>query len=184
MAARSARMTAPSSGMPLSALTGLVDRVRATTRKTEKVALLAEVLKQGRGPDVALLAMYLTGSLPQGRIGVGWSAIQAAMAGAPAGDGEPLALEDLDRAVDALAAERGAGSGERRARTLHALFARAPQRERRFLAGLLLGEVRQGALDGLVLEAIARAAGLPAAAVRQAAMFAPSVGDVARAALA
>ena len=169
--------------MPLAALTGLVDRVRATTKKTEKVALIAEALKQGRGLDVALLAMYLTGSLPQGRIGVGWSAIQAAMAGAPASEGEPLALLDLDRAFDALAAEGGAGSGERRARTLHSLFARAREPERRFLAGLLLGEVRQGALDGLVLEAIARAAGLPAPAVRQAAMFAPSVGDVARAAL-
>src|SRR5436305_8061603 len=105
--------------MLLSALTGLVDRVRATTKKTEKVALIAEVLTQARGPDVALLAMYLTGSLPQGRIGVGWSAIQAATTGvAAAAEGEPLTLDDLDRAFDALAAERGAGSGERRARTL------------------------------------------------------------------
>jgi ATP-dependent DNA ligase I len=171
--------------MPLAALTGLVDRVRATTKKTEKVALIAEVLQQARGPDVPLLAMYLTGALPQGRVGVGWSAVQAAMAGsgsAPA-DGEPLTLLDLDRAFDALAAERGARSGERRARALRALFARAREPEQRFLAGLLLGEVRQGALDGLVLEAIARAASLPAPAVREAAMFAPTLGDVARAAL-
>jgi DNA ligase-1 len=169
--------------MPLAALTGLVDRVRATSKKTEKVALIAAVLGEARGRDAELLAMYLTGSLPQGRIGVGWSAIQAAMAAAPAAEGEPLALGDLDRAFDTLAAERGAGSGERRARTLHTLFARASDPERRLLAGLLLGEVHQGALDGLVLEAVARAARLPPAGVRQAAMFAPSLGDLARAAL-
>ena len=176
-------MTLPTSGMPLAALTGLVDRVRATTKKTEKVALIAAVLEEARGRDAELLAMYLTGALPQGRIGVGWSAVQAVMAGSPAAEVEPLALGDLDRTFDTLAAERGAGSGERRARTLHALFARAREPERRFLAGLLMGEVRQGALDGLVLEAVARAARLPPAGVRQAAMFAPSLGEVARAAL-
>jgi DNA ligase-1 len=176
-------MTPAPSLLPFAVLTGLVDRVRATSRKTEKVALIAEVLAQARGRDAELLAMYLTGSLPQGRIGVGWSAIQAVLAGPPAAGGEPLSLADLDRAFDALAAERGAGSGERRARALRALFERAREPERRFLAGLLMGEIRQGALDGLVQEGIARAARLPAAEVRQAAMFAPSLGDVARAAL-
>jgi DNA ligase-1 len=168
--------------MPLAALTALVDRVRATSKKTEKAALIAETLAQARGRDAELLALYLTGALPQGRIGVGWSAVHGVMSeAAPAG--EPLTLADLDRAFDALAAEKGAGSAERRTRMLHALFARAREAERRFLAGLLLGEIRQGALDGLVQDAIARAARLPPAEVRQAAMFAPSLGEVARAAL-
>jgi DNA ligase 1 len=171
------------SGMALAALTSLVDRVRATSKKGEKVALIAAVVAQSRGRDSELLAMYLTGALPQGRIGVGWSAIQTVMAAAPGAGGDPLALADLDRAFEALAAERGAGSAERRGRVLASLFSRAGESERRFLAGLLLGEVRQGALDGLVQEAIARAAHLPPAAVRQAAMFAPSLGEVARAAL-
>jgi len=66
---------------------------------------------------------------------------------------------------------------------LHALFARADAAERRFLAELLVGELRQGALEGLLLEAIARASGQPAADVRQAAMYSGNVGAVARAAL-
>src|SRR5438477_7081655 len=177
------RTMTPSSGLPFSALTDSVERVRATSKKTEKVALIADLMRQARGPDAALVAMYLTGTLPQGRIGVGWSAIQAVMTASPAPAGETLGLADLDRAFDALAAERGAGSAERRGRILHGLFVRAREPERRFLAGLLLGEVRQGALDGLVQEAIARASGLPLADVRQAAMFAPTLGDVARAAL-
>jgi DNA ligase-1 len=173
----------PPAGLPLSALTALVERVRATPRKTEKVGLIADVLRQARGREAELLAMYLTGALPQGRIGLGWSTIHAALEGAPPPRDEPLALLEVDRAFDALAAERGAGSAERRTRTLRGLLERAREEERRFLAALVLGEVRQGALDGLVQEAIARAAGLPPADVRQAAMFAPSLGDVARAAL-
>jgi DNA ligase-1 len=169
--------------MPLAVLTGLVDRVRGTSRKTEKVALIAEVLAQARGREAELLAMYLTGALPQGRIGFGWSTIDAALTGASPRDGEPLALVEVDRVFEALAGERGAGSIDRRTKALRALFERAREDERRFLVELLLGEVRQGALDGLVQEGIARGAGLPPASVRQAAMFAPSLGDVARAAL-
>jgi DNA ligase-1 len=176
-------MSAPPSGLPLSVLTTLVDRLRATSKKLEKVALIADVLGQARGREAELLAMYLTGSLPQGRIGLGWSTIRAAGEDAPPTRGEPLALVDVDAAFAALAAERGAGSLDRRARLLRALFERASEAERRFLVDLVLGEIRQGALDGLVQEGIARAAGLPAPVVRQAAMFAPSLGEVARAAL-
>ncbi|PYQ42885.1 MAG: ATP-dependent DNA ligase, partial [Acidobacteria bacterium] len=175
-------MTIPS-GLPLSALTALVERVRATSKKNEKVGLIAEVLRQARGREAELLAMYLTGTLPQGRIGLGWSTIHSALEGAPPPQGDPLALVDVDRAFEGLAAEGGGGSAERRNRALRALLARAREDERRFLAALVLGEVRQGALDGLVQDAIARAAGLPPADVRQAAMFAPSLGEVARAAL-
>jgi len=170
--------------LPLSALTAVVECVRATSKKTEKVALIAALLAQARGRDAELVALYLSGELPQGRIGVGWSAIQAAMAGAPSVAGEPpLALADVDRLFDALAAEGGSGSSERRARILRELLERADEVERRFLAALVLGEVRQGALGGLVQDAIARAAGLPAVSVREAAMFAPNLGEVARAAL-
>src|SRR5262249_22631886 len=120
-------MSAPPGSLPLAVLTGLVARVRATPKKTEKGALIANALGQAPGPDAALLALYLTGSLAQGRIGVGWSAVQAALRAAPAAavaTEEPLALADLDRAFDLLAAERGEGSLERRARVLHGLFAR------------------------------------------------------------
>src|SRR5712691_5372733 len=133
------------SGLPLSALTALVGRVRATSKKNEKVGLIADVLRQARGREAELLAMYLTGALPQGRIGLGWSTIHAALTDAPPPRDEPLALLDVDRVFDTVAGERGAGSTERRTQALRALFARAGEDERRFLAALVLGEVRQGA---------------------------------------
>src|SRR5687768_1817311 len=156
--------------MLLSELVECVGRVRATPRKLEKVALLADLLRQARGREAELAALYLTGTLPQGRIGIGWSTLQSAL-GERAGEGEPLALLDVDRMCEAVAAEGGAGSTGRRSAAVKALFARARPDERRFLVELFMGEVRQGALEGLVLEAIAKAAALPAGDVRQAAMY-------------
>ena len=168
--------------MELAALVGLVERVRATSSKTAKVALIAGFLRETRGRETELAALYLTGTFPQGRIGLGGRAIQAAMpASAPAG--EPPTLLDVDRAVEAVSADEGAGSSERKTRTLRALLERTDVPGRRFLAELIMGELRQGALDGLVQDAIAKAAGLPAPQVRQAAMFSGHLGEVARAAL-
>lgn len=168
--------------MELSRLVELAGRLRATPRKTAKVGLIAEFLRQTRGRETSLAALYLSGTLPQGRIGIGWRTLQGALGeGPPAG--EPLTLTDVDRAFEAVAAEQGPGSTERRARALHLLAARAEPGERRFLAELILGELRQGALQGLVLEAVAKAAGVAPATVRQAAMYSGDVGRVARAAL-
>jgi DNA ligase-1 len=168
--------------MQLSDLVAQVERVRKTTKKTEKVALIAEGLRQTRGRETELVALYLTGTLPQGRIGFGWRTIETAMTDRPR-EGEPLSLLDVDRTFEALAGEKGEGSSQRRTKALAQLFVRADGPERRFLSELLLGEVRQGALDGLVIDAVAKAAALPPADVRTAAMFAPSLGAVARMAL-
>jgi len=166
----------------LANLVTLVARLRATTKKTDKVVLVADMLRQARGREIEILALYLTGSLTQGRIGIGWRGLQAAMpAGPPAG--EPLTLVGLDEALAGLAREKGAGSADRRTRGLRALLERTDDAGRRFLFELLTGEVRQGALEGLVLEAISKAAELPIAEVRQAAMFAGSIGELAQAAL-
>ena len=167
--------------MPLARLVELTTRLRATSRKTEKVALIADLLRATTGRETAVVALYLTGTLPQGRIGIGWRTIESAAAEGPA-VGEPLTLEDVDRAVGAIAETKGAGSAARRVGTLRALFARTDPGGRRFLAELLLGELRQGALEGLVQDAVARAFGLAPAHVRQAAMFSGDLGDVARAA--
>ena len=171
--------------LPLARLVELVERVRATSRKTEKVALIAERLRESEGRETGVLALYLSGALPQGRIGLGWRTVQAALGGeaeAPP-PGEGITLLEVDRAFETIAAEPGGpGSAERKAGALRGLFARADPAGRRFLAELVVGELRQGALEGLVLEAIARAAGLPPADVRQAAMFSGDVGAVARAA--
>lgn len=168
--------------MELARLVDLVGRVRATPRKTEKAALMADFLRQTRERETELAALYLAGTLPQGRIGVGWRTIQDALGAGPHG-GAPVTLEEVDRAFAAVAAEKGAGSAERRTAALRALAARCTPDERRFLAELILGELRQGALEGLVLEAIAKAAGLAPATVRQAAMYSGDVGRVARVAL-
>ena len=168
--------------MELAELVALVGRLRATTKKTEKVALIAALLQQAREREIELLALYLTGTLAQGRIGIGHRGLQAAMPSGPP-IGEALTLAGLDQTLAGLAKEQGQGSAERRARGLRTLLERAEPAGRQFLFELLTGEVRQGALDGLVLEAIAKASALPAAEVRQASMFAPTIGALARTAL-
>jgi len=170
--------------MRLAALVAQVARVRATSKKTEKAALLAELLRQTSGRDTELLALFLTGTLRQGRIGLGWRGIESAFKTTDAMPaGEPLTLAELDAAFEALAGISGVGSNEKRREIVGALFARASEEERRFLAELLMGELRQGALEGVLLEAIAQAAGLPSDKVRDAAMFAENIGVVAKAAL-
>jgi DNA ligase-1 len=168
--------------MHLALLVEVVGKVRATTKKTEKIALLAEFLRQTEAKETELAALYLSGSLPQGKIGIGWRIIEAALVEGPP-SGEPLTLLALDQALGVIAADRGGGSSERKIRDLRQVFSRASVSERRFLSELLVGEIRQGVLEGLIGDAIAKAAGLPAAEVRQALMFSGNLGQVARVAL-
>ncbi|OQW31499.1 MAG: ATP-dependent DNA ligase [Nitrospira sp. SG-bin1] len=168
--------------MRLSQLVDAVTRIRGTTKRTEKVRILAGMLRSAVAGEIELVAFYLSGSLPQGKIGVGWGLIQKAMA-VDVATKEPLILRDIDDAISRLAAEQGVGATEHRATELGRLFSRATADERRFLSQLLIGEIRQGALEGLILEAIAIAAHLPPSEIRQGFMFAPSIGVLARTAL-
>jgi DNA ligase-1 len=168
--------------MEWARLVELVERVRSTSKRGEKTALIGEFLRQTRGRETELSALYLTGRLPQGRIGLGWKTLQPVLPSGAA-EGQPLTLARLDETLTAIAREKGPGSGERRMGFLRGLFAAAEPAGRRLLVELLLGEVRQGALDGVVIEAIARASSLPASDVRRAAMYAPDLGALARAAL-
>src|SRR5688572_23156252 len=128
--------------MWLSTLVECVARVRATSRKTEKAALLADLLRPTRGREAELATLYLTGSLPQGRIGLGWRTLEAAVAGTQPGAGsDPLTLAEVDRACETIAGESGAGSAERKARALRELWGRAREPERRFLTELFMGEL-------------------------------------------
>ena len=166
-------------------LTHLVERViqvRATTKKTEKISLLADFLRQTHGKETELAALYLSGSLPQGKIGIGWRMIEEAMPEALSSGEKPTLLE-IDRVFESIASDQGPGSLERKIGILHRLFERANPEERRFMAQLIIGELRQGALERLVLEAIAKASGLPAPEVRQAWMFSGNIGEIALAAL-
>jgi len=168
--------------MQLARLVELVDKVRATSKKTEKIALLADFLQQTQGREIELAAHYLAGTLPQGRIGVGWRMIEEATTDALP-SGEPLTLLELDQTFAAIGTDEGPGSSQRKLALLRRLWERATHDERRFLGQLLMGELRQGAVEGLLLEAIAKAAHLPSADVRQTMMFGGNLGEIARAAL-
>ncbi|MBI3803987.1 MAG: ATP-dependent DNA ligase [Nitrospirae bacterium] len=168
--------------MHLQPLVQLTAQLRATTGKNQKIALIADFLKQTAGPETALSALYLTGALPQGRMGVGWQTLKRAMS--EAGPIEPpWTLAELDTLFTEIAAQSGSGSAGRKHAALQRLFQRADLEERRFLVALLTGEMRQGALEGVLLDAIAQAAGLPGAAVREGMMFSGNIGAVAEAAL-
>jgi DNA ligase-1 len=123
---------------------------------------------------------YLSGVLRQRRTGLGWRSLQALPE--PAHE-STLTVAEVDAAFEELARVAGDGAQARRTALAAALFGRATEDEQRYLRGLVAGELRQGALDGLVLEAVAAAASVPSTAVRRAAMFAGSTLPVAAAAL-
>src|ERR671919_317944 len=140
---------------------------------------LAECLGLASPDEVPVAVPYLSGVLPQGTIGVGWAALRQLPDAAP--PPPTLQLLEVDAAVSRIAAISGAGSQAARRDELAALFGRATEPEQRFLTGLLLGELRQGALEGVMVEAVAKAAGIPATEVRRAAMLAGDLGPVAEA---
>jgi DNA ligase-1 len=156
-------------------------QVAATASRGEKVARLAETLCALDVEEAPLAVQYLAGQLPQGRLGVGPAALQA-LAAVPAAAEARLSLAELDQRLAQIAEVSGAGAAARRRVLLEELFADADALEQRFLARLLGGELRAGALGGVMIEAIAAAAALPAAAVRRAAMYAGQLGALARAA--
>jgi len=155
--------------------------VAATPARTEKTRLLADCLALARPGERAVAVAYLSGELPQGSIGVGWAALRDRPA--PAGPPPTLELLEVDAAVSRIAAISGKGSQAARRAELAALFTRATEREHGFLVSLLLGELRQGALEGVMLDAVASAAGVPPAAVRRATMLAGDLREVAESAL-
>ena len=132
--------------------------------------------------EIALATGYLCGVVPQDKLGVGWASLQAAASGPPAGVAT-VELAEVDAALERIARTGGKGSAEARQRLLRGLLARLTEDERRFLVGLITGELRQGALEGLVVEAVARAAGVPAGEMRRAVMLAGDLPRVAHAAL-
>ena len=163
---------------PLSSVVLASRQVADTSARSTKIEVLADLLRSVPAAEVPLVVGLLTGRLRQGRIGIGWATLR----GLRPEDGGPVSgpdidITDVDRAVTQVAGTTGSGSGTRRRQLLAELFARADDAEATFLTALLLGELRQGALDGVMTEAVARAAGLPATDVRRAVMLS---GDLAR----
>ena len=169
--------------MLLAALAETSDALAATRSRSEKVELLrrrlVELDEDERGTGVA----WLSGFHPQGRLGLGPAAIGALRDVPPAREAE-LTVAQARRRLDELRAIKGKGSASRRREALAALFGNATSAEQHFLARLLLGELRQGALEGVMAEGIAAAAGAPAADVRRAIMLAGDLAAVAEAVLA
>jgi DNA ligase-1 len=147
-----------------------------------KIDLLAQCLRRARGEEIEVAVAWLSGGLRQGRIGLGYGAVREAM-GPAAASTAALTLLEVDAVLERVQRVRGSGSGAERQQLLRDLFGRATHEEQAFLLRLILGELRQGALEGLMMEAIARAADLPAADVRRAVMLAGSMTAVAGAAL-
>ena len=155
--------------------------VGATSARLAKIDLLASALREAGPAEVPIAVAYLSGELPQRQIGVGWAALRD---GFPAAAVPTLSLSDVDAGFSAIGAVSGNGSAAARKALVGELFGRATADEQRFLVGLLSGELRQGALEGVMTDAVARAASVPVAEVRRAMMLRGSLGAVAAAALA
>ncbi|MFF8395572.1 ATP-dependent DNA ligase [Streptomyces sp. NPDC016172] len=167
--------------MLLHRLARVSQEVAATSARSRKTALLAELFRDAEAEDVPIVIPYLAGRLPQGRIGVGWKVLSRPVAPAA----EPgLTVREVDARLAELAKVSGPGSQAERSRLVGELMGAATEDEQRFLLGLLTGEVRQGALDAVAVEGLAQATGAPSADVRRAVMLAGSLQAVAEALLA
>ncbi|MCP9953717.1 ATP-dependent DNA ligase [Actinomadura madurae] len=167
--------------MLIADITRTSEAVAGTAGRKAKVTALAECLRAAEPGEAATVVAYLSGELPQRQIGVGYAALREL----PAPAARPsLTVTEVDAAFTEIGAVSGAGSVARRRELVAALLGRATRAEQGFLVRLLAGELRQGALDGVMAEAIAAAAGVPSAEVRRAVMLRGSLGPVATAALA
>lgn len=164
-------------------LTDLVETsaaVASSPARLVKINQLAGGLRRLEPDEVLAAVAFLSGELRQRQIGVGYAALRDV----PAPAAEPsLTVADVDAAFERIGGQSGPGSQAERRRLVAELFARATRAEQRFLIGLLTGELRQGALDGIMAEAVAKAAEIPAPDVRRALMLRGALGPVAEAAL-
>ncbi|WTP55872.1 ATP-dependent DNA ligase [Streptomyces phaeochromogenes] len=167
--------------MLLHRLARVSQEVAATSARSRKTALLAELFRDAEADDVPIVIPYLAGRLPQGRLGIGWKILGTPVAPAA----EPtLTVREVDARLTALGKVSGTGSQAERARLVGELMGACTEPEQRFLLGLIGGEVRQGALDAVAVEGLAQATGAPSVDVRRAVMLAGSLQTVAERLLA
>src|SRR5215469_12049519 len=180
-------------GMLLDAVVQTSAAVASSPGRLAKISVIAGLLRQVPSGEIAVAVSFLSGDLTQRQIGVGYAALTDLMGGygeasvpaaIPAPPGTPqLTLAETDQALGQIGLLAGQGSQAERRRLLAGLMARATETERRFLVRLLAGDLRQGALDGVMTEAVASAAGVPAAEVRRAYQLSGSLSAAAAAAL-
>jgi len=156
--------------------------VAAVSGRLDKVGRLAALLRAAAPEEVEIVVSFLSGVTRQGRIGVGYAAVAKA-ADTPAAGAPSLSVSEVDAAFAALAGVAGKGAAASRAQILSGIFARATRDEQDFLRRLVWGELRQGAQEGALVDAVARAASVTPVRVRRAAMLAGDLAPVARAVL-
>jgi DNA ligase-1 len=170
------------SAMLLHELVETSQRVGAQASRRAKTQHIAEFLRRLAPDEIEIGVSYLAGSIRQGRSGIGYALIRDARldqhAAAPS-----VTLAEVDRTLDKVAQASGPGSIKERVRLMSELFARATATEADFMARLILGELRQGALEGQMIDAVAAAAGVPVDRVRRAAMVAGGIAAVAASAI-
>jgi DNA ligase-1 len=156
--------------------------VGGSASRLAKSARIAELLGQAESDPtlIAIVVAWLSGELPQRQIGVGYAALRSLP---PAAAQPSLTVEGVHATLSAIGAVAGKGSQARRAELVADVFAGATEVEQAFLLRLLTGELRQGALIGVMAAAVAKAAQIPAAGVRRAAMLGGDLPAVAAAAL-
>src|SRR4051794_11454210 len=164
--------------MLLAALVEVSGFVAATSKRLEKIGLLASFLHQSRTDEIEVAVRFLSGSTRQGRIGIGYAILRDA--GTQAAEEATLELLEVDRLLQAFSEVQGSGSGSRKREILQNLLSRATLLEQRFLTALLGGELRQGALEGIMADALAKACGIRPERIRYAAMMAGGGPEIAR----
>ena len=155
--------------------------VAATSSRLAKIKVIADCLRALEPYEVEIALPYLSGDIRQGRLTLGFATLRSVMGNPAASPG--LTLADVDQAFEALKAVKGKGSASTRQEQLRSLFGKATAEEQDFLLRLIVGELRQGALEGVMLDAVAMAADLPPPDVRRAATFAGGITRAAKAAL-
>ena len=168
--------------MRFSELASTSGRIAKTRSRTEKTALLAELLRRLEPAEIEAAVSFLSGGPRQARLGLGGAGIREASR-APRAPSPSLTVRDVDETLGRIASLTGAGSGAGRPRLFASLLERATEEEADFLIRLVLGELRQGALAGIMEEALAKAAEIPVSEIRRAMMVSGDTGAVALAAL-
>jgi DNA ligase 1 len=155
--------------------------VAATSSRLAKIRVIADCLRALAPEEIEIALPWLSGEIRQGKLTIGFASLNSSLGGPVS---EPaLSVADVDAAFQALKTVKGKGSAATREAQLKSLFGKATAEEQDFLLRLIVGELRQGALEGVMLEAVAAAAGLPAADIRRAATHAGGIPRVAHAAL-
>jgi DNA ligase 1 len=170
----------PRTATPLAAVATASVDIGATSSRLAKAACIIELLRATAPDDVAVVVSWLSGELPQRQIGVGWAALRSLP---DAAETASLTVADVDAAFTQIGGTSGAGSQALRAERVAALFGAATAGEQLFLRRLLGGELRQGALLGVMTDGVAKAAEVPVADVRRAAMLSGNLPAVAAAAM-